>query len=171
MSISHGSGARGFQRLPSLKYYYVMKWKVDSLYSSMLLKLPIILKNASNKSCYALNFVQKSQRTHMSICPRSGARGLRGLQSLKYYTAIMMIGITLGVFHIKPDSDTHEFSENSRECWMRIGEQVMCGLVYSYVLGIRHYALNAFSALPNLSNRQILERILANTIWANQFLQ
>ncbi len=34
------------------------------------------------------------------------------------------------------------FSENSQECWVRIGEQVMCGSVYSYILAIRHYAPN-----------------------------
>ncbi len=35
-----------------------------------------LTKNASNKSCSELNFLQISQWAHMSICPRSGAREL-----------------------------------------------------------------------------------------------
>ncbi len=41
----------------------------------------------------------------------------------------------------------------------------MCGSVYSYILGIRHYAPNTFSVLPKLPSR----RILANTICESQF--
>ncbi len=41
-----------------------------------------------------------------------------------------------------------------------MSEQVMCGIGYLYILGIRHYAPNAFLAFPNLPNR----RILLNTI-------
>ncbi len=40
----------------------------------MLLKAPIILKNAKNKSCPKLHSLQKTQRTHISISPKSGAR-------------------------------------------------------------------------------------------------
>ncbi len=36
----------------------------------------IVAKKPSNKSCSALNFVQKSSRGHMSIFPQSGAREL-----------------------------------------------------------------------------------------------
>ncbi len=61
----------------------------------------------------------------------------------------------------------HLFSENSGELWARIGEQVMCRSVYSYILGIRHYALNRFSALPNFWKR----RKLANTVRKSQFSQ
>ncbi len=57
------------------------------------------------------------------------------------------------------------FSENSRKHWVRIGEQVICRSMYSYILGIHHYAPNTFSALPNLRNR----RILANTLCESQF--
>ncbi len=49
----------------------------------------------------------------------------------------------------------------------RIGEKVMRGSLYSYILSIRHYAPNTFLALPNLPNR----RILANTLWESQFSQ
>ncbi len=49
----------------------------------------------------------------------------------------------------------------------RMGEQVMCGSVYSYILAIHHYVPNTFLALPNLPNRQILARILANTYVVN----
>ncbi len=47
--------------------------EVDLLYSSMLQKILIMSKNASNKNCAKLNFPQKTQQTHMSISARSGA--------------------------------------------------------------------------------------------------
>ncbi len=56
-------------------------------------------------------------------------------------------------------------SENSRECWTKKGEQVICRSMYSYIFGIRHYEPNTFSALPNLRNK----RILANTLCESQF--
>ncbi len=59
MSTSTRSEARWFQKLPSLKYYNVLKW--ERRFNSMLLKLQIISKNAPNKSCLVLNFAQKSQ--------------------------------------------------------------------------------------------------------------
>ncbi len=49
--------------------------KVDSFCGLILPKLPLILKNASKKSCSTLNFVQKSQWAYMSLSPRRGARG------------------------------------------------------------------------------------------------
>ncbi len=67
--------------------------------------------------------------------------------------------------NIQPEPHIHLFSEDSREHWVWIGEQVVCGLVYSYILGIRYYAPNTFSVLPNLPNR----RILANTVCESQF--
>ncbi len=39
----------------------------------------------SNKSCSALNFVQKSTQGHMFIFPQSGARGLESFIWLIYY--------------------------------------------------------------------------------------
>ncbi len=53
----------------------------------------IISTTCSNKSCSALNFEQKSQGTRMSISPRSGARGLERLPSLKYYHALKKLQI------------------------------------------------------------------------------
>ncbi len=61
ISIFPGSGARGLQRLMCLKYYNLLKWKLDQFKGTMLSKLPIITKNISNKSCLDLNFLQKSQ--------------------------------------------------------------------------------------------------------------
>ncbi len=58
---------------------------------------------------------------------------------------------------LKAEPHIHLFSENS-ERWARIGEQVICGSVYSYILGIRHYAPNKFSVLPNFWKRQILAK-------------
>ncbi len=67
--------------------------------------------------------------------------------------------------YIKAEPHIRLFSENSRECWARIGKQEMCRLVYSYILGTRHYAPNTFLVLSNLRN----SRILANTLCENQF--
>ncbi len=73
--------------------------------------------------------------------------------------------------HLRTKLHVRLFSKNSRERWVRVGEQVMCGSMFLYILGIRHYAPNTFSALPNSRNRQILARILANTPCKSQFLQ
>ncbi len=54
----------------------------------MLLKLPIISKIASSKSCLELNFLQKSQRTHITIYLNSTARKLQRLSWFKYYTVL-----------------------------------------------------------------------------------
>ncbi len=80
MSISPQSGARRFKDYHLLKYN-VQKWEVDSLCGWTLPKICIVSKNASNKSCWALNSVQKRQRAHMSISIKSGARGLQRLPS------------------------------------------------------------------------------------------
>ncbi len=40
------------------------------------------IKKVSNKICWELNFVQKSPQVHMSISPRSGARGLKDVRSI-----------------------------------------------------------------------------------------
>ncbi len=42
-------------------------------------------KNTSNKSCSELIFPQKTQQTHISICPRKGTIGLQKLSFLKHY--------------------------------------------------------------------------------------
>ncbi len=68
-------------------------------------------------------------------------------------------------FPIKAEPRIHLFSDNSREYWTRIGEQVMGGSAYSYILAIRHYASNRFLALPNFWKRWIL----ANTVCESQF--
>ncbi len=47
-------------------------------------KINVKSERASNKSCSELNCVRKSPRAHMSISPRSGARGLEKLIWLKY---------------------------------------------------------------------------------------
>ncbi len=53
-----------------------MHWngKVDSFHGWTLQKIPKISKNASNGNCAELNFLQKTQWTHISISPRTGAR-------------------------------------------------------------------------------------------------
>ncbi len=59
--------------------------KVDSLWDWTLPKIRIISKNASNKSCWALNSLQISQWAHMSVSPLSGARGTKDCHLLKYF--------------------------------------------------------------------------------------
>ncbi len=61
----------------------------------MLPKIQITWKNGSNKSYGELNFLQKTQRAHMSISLRSRTRGL-GI--LKYYWVNISIAQILGVF-------------------------------------------------------------------------
>ncbi len=63
------SGARGLERFASLKIIMYKKGKVDPVWESMLPKIRIASKKASNKSGSALNFVQKSPRGHTSISP------------------------------------------------------------------------------------------------------
>ncbi len=70
-------------------------------------------------------------------------------------------------FNLKAEPHIRKFSENSRESWARIGEWVMCGSVYSYILGIPYYVPNRFSALSNFWKR----RILANAVCESQFLR
>ncbi len=53
----------------------------------MLQKILTISKNASNKSCLTLNFLQKAQQTPISIFPISGTGGLQRFAVLKYYNA------------------------------------------------------------------------------------
>ncbi len=67
----------------------VMYWngKLDSVWSLVLPKIGIIRENISNKSCWALNAVQKSPWAHMAISSHSGVRGLEKLIWLRYYNA------------------------------------------------------------------------------------
>ncbi len=62
-------------------------------------------------------------------------------------------------FFLKTETHIHLFSENCEECWARIDEQVMYRLVYSHILGIRHYEPNRFSTFPNFEKPNIGEKI------------
>ncbi len=53
--------------------------EVGSLKGWILLKVPIILKNALDKSSLKLNFLKKKQWTHISISPIGGTRGVQRL--------------------------------------------------------------------------------------------
>ncbi len=65
----------------------IMYWneKEDKLEGLTLPKIPIISKKGSNKSCWRLNFLQKTVRSHVSISSQSGARALQRLPFSKYY--------------------------------------------------------------------------------------
>ncbi len=54
---------------PSLKYKMYENGIVDSLQDTRLPKIPIISKNALNKSYYGLNLVQKRQWAYTSTSP------------------------------------------------------------------------------------------------------
>ncbi len=62
--------------------------KVNSFSGWTLPKLRNITRNASNKSCWALNFVQECQQANMSIFLKSGAMGLERLICFKYYIVL-----------------------------------------------------------------------------------
>ncbi len=84
MSISPQSGARGLERQIWLKYDIVLKWQNTFNLGLNGAKIRITRKEASNKSCLELNFIQKSPRVHMSVSSQSGARGIKRLTWLKY---------------------------------------------------------------------------------------
>ncbi len=71
----------------------IMYWngKVDSLQGSMLPKISVTSKNTSNKSYWALNFVQKSRWLHKSVSLKSRARGSQRLICFKYYMVLKLI--------------------------------------------------------------------------------
>ncbi len=75
------------------------------------------------------------------------ARG--GVRLGKEKEPVLVLRYHDGNISIKAEPHIRQFSENKRERWARIGKQVMCRVVYSYILTIRHYAPNTFSALPN----------------------
>ncbi len=71
-----------------LKYYNVQKW--GSRFTQRLhaaKNMHYISKNASNKSCWAVNFVQKSQWTHMSISHQMELGAPKIPHPLKYCNA------------------------------------------------------------------------------------
>ncbi len=62
------------------------------------MKIRIASKKGSNKCRSELNFVQKCPQAHMCICPRSGAKGLKGFIGLKYYDFVKrQITFTFGL--------------------------------------------------------------------------
>ncbi len=79
--MSPRSGASGIQRLSCLKYYNTLKWASRfTLGLNAAAKNTVLSKkkkkNASNKSCLELNFLQKTQWTHVSISPCKWSLGL-----------------------------------------------------------------------------------------------
>ncbi len=68
-----------------LKYYNVQKRESRFPLGFNGQKKCIISKHALNKSCWALNSVQKSQWAHMCTSLQSGARGLQRPICFKYY--------------------------------------------------------------------------------------
>ncbi len=81
---------------------------LGSLHGSTLSKIRMVSKEASNKSCLELNFVQKSVDAHMSISPRSEARGL---QKIHVWNLIMYRNGELGLIALTV-SLTHQWKFN-----------------------------------------------------------
>ncbi len=79
--------------------------EVDSLWCWMLPKIRLISKNASNKSCWVLNSVQKSLWAHMSISPRVELGALK----ITIFWNIIMLKNRGSRFTLRPDSakNTH----------------------------------------------------------------
>ncbi len=51
-------------------------------------KINDCIKSGSNKSCFGINFLQKTQWTHISIFPRGGDGRLQRWKFFKYYNII-----------------------------------------------------------------------------------
>ncbi len=77
ISIFPRTGVRGLQRLPFLKIFNVLEWERRFPLG------PNAAKNASNKNYSELNFIQKTQWTHISISTRSGPTDAKHLPFLK----------------------------------------------------------------------------------------
>ncbi len=77
----------------------------------MLLKVPIVLKNALKENCIKLNFLQKTQWVHVFVSSGSVAGKHRDLPFLKYnaleweWQILMPLSSTPG-----RDKDTHPLS-------------------------------------------------------------
>ncbi len=101
MPIFPKSGATALQRLPFSKYYDVLKWQSRFTLGLNAAKNVHYIKNASNKICSKLNFVQKSQSAHMSISPRNGPGPQRSPFS-EYFDGLKLENIfTLGLMQPK----------------------------------------------------------------------
>ncbi len=80
ISISPKSGARGLEKLPSLKHSHALKQNsIFNFRAQHCQKYALYEKMLQNESCWALNFLQKSQMAHMSISHGSEASGLQRL--------------------------------------------------------------------------------------------
>ncbi len=119
MSISPKSRVRGLERLPSSKYWMDWNGKADSLQASTQPKILIISKNASDKSCRALNFLQKSHWAHMSTpsAPKSGSRVLQRLVCFKYYICCTEIGKYLLYGSSLPKLPIISENTANKSCW------------------------------------------------------
>ncbi len=105
--------------MTSLAFYShlpVLYWngKRVSVWGSMLPKIGIIREKVLNKSCWALNFIQKSSWAHMSIPIQSRANGLEKLMWWKDYNVQKwQITITLG---LNASKNTAYIEKDSKSC-------------------------------------------------------
>ncbi len=78
LSTLNKNYVKRFQEFCTKIYRTLAKYpygNVGLLWCWMLPKIPIVLKNTSNKNCITFNCLQKTQRVHVFISPRSGGWG------------------------------------------------------------------------------------------------
>ncbi len=85
MCISTWSGDRGSKNFHNLNIIMYWNGKADLLYGSTVPQIRIISRNASNKSCWVIKFVQKSKWAHLCISTKIRDKELQKLISFKYY--------------------------------------------------------------------------------------
>ncbi len=61
ISISPGSGAKNFQRLPFFKYYHKLEWESKFILRLDAAKTTDDIKKFFKQNCSELNFQQKNQ--------------------------------------------------------------------------------------------------------------
>ncbi len=88
MSIFHRSGVRGLQRLPTLKYYNVLKQESRFTVGLNAAKNRHYIKKCFKWKLFGNQFCTRTSGAHICTFQGSGARGLQRLPSLKYYNAL-----------------------------------------------------------------------------------
>ncbi len=137
-----------------------VKHKNFCIYGWTLLKILIILKKASNKSCLELNFIQKvRERTYLPPLPQSGAMGIERLIWLKYYIVLKQeITFNLGLNYQKYAS--HQKKLQIKVVWNWISYKKVRECICLSPFGVELWGSSAYS------NRTLYEITMKN-VWNN----
>ncbi len=119
---------------------------LDLLWGSMLPKIRIISKKASNKRCSELNFVPKNLRAHMSISSTSGARGLqRSVYVMRFRKLWLRVKLVNFDFSAKlPSTDYNESNKPTLKSLSHIGSEkslLELGVTKNELLTFSHFSL------------------------------